>query len=146
MPSHLDYCNLLLSGIADTDLTQHRCFQNRITCVVTKSPPFTFSFSPLCSLHRLPVNFRIVFTICLLMYKTSSKTAFYLHSMLAPITSIPFTEIKRRNHSVGPKGKDQSRCKSISLLWHISLEQPPTVCLFSHFSCYLQETCEDPSL
>ena len=28
----------------------------------------------------------------------------------------------------------------------ISLEQPPVVCLFSHFSCYLQDTSEDTSL
>ena len=28
----------------------------------------------------------------------------------------------------------------------VSLEQPPAVCPFSHFSCYLQETSEDTSL
>ena len=33
-----------------------------------------------------------------------------------------------------------------SHLCSVSLKQPPTVCPFSHFSCYLQETAQDTSL
>ena len=86
--SHLDYCNSLLYGIADIDLTRLQRVQNQLARLVTKSPPFTRSISLLCSLHWLPVRFRILFKINLLTYKTLlEKQPVYLHSMLA--ASIP---------------------------------------------------------
>ena len=38
---HLDYCNSLLYGIADIDLTQLQCVQNRLAHLVTRFSPFT---------------------------------------------------------------------------------------------------------
>ena len=61
MSSHLDYCNSLLYGIADIGLTQLPLIQNRLACLVTKSPPFIRSVPLLRSLHWLPVRFRILF-------------------------------------------------------------------------------------
>ena len=49
--SRLDYCNSLLSGIAETDLTKLQLVLNRLARVVTKSPPFTHSVPLLRSLH-----------------------------------------------------------------------------------------------
>ena len=57
--SNLDYCNSLLYGIADTDLTKLPHFQNQLALVVTTSP-FTHNVLLLRSLHWLPVNFRIL--------------------------------------------------------------------------------------
>ena len=68
--SSLDYCNSLLYGIADIDLTRLRCVQNQLALLVTKSPPFTRSIPLLRSLHWLSVRFRIPFKINLLTYKT----------------------------------------------------------------------------
>ena len=86
--SLLDYCNSFLYGAADTILTQLQCIQNRVTHVVTKSPPFTSSVPLLHSLHWLPIKFRILFTISLLTYKTlHGKQPVYLHSILAPSPS-----------------------------------------------------------
>ena len=82
--SRLDYCNSLLSGIADTDLAKLQRVQNRLAHVVTKSPPFTCSVPLLRSLHWLSVNFIVDFKICLLTYKTpSEKQPVYLHSLIA---------------------------------------------------------------
>ena len=67
--SRLDYCNSLSYGIADTDLPKLQCIQNRLARIVTNSPPFIRSVSLLCSLHWLPVKFRIFFKISLLTYK-----------------------------------------------------------------------------
>ena len=66
--SRFDYCNSLLSGIAETDLTKLQRVLNRLTRVVTKSPPFTCSIPLLRSLHWLPVKYRVHFKICLLTY------------------------------------------------------------------------------
>ena len=105
MSSHLDYCNSLLSGIVDTDLTKLQCVQNRLARIVMHSPPFTHSVPLFRSLHWLPVKFRIVFKITLLTCKTSWKTACLSPCNAYPITPILFTEIKQRNHSValGPR-------------------------------------------
>ena len=85
--SRLDYCNSLLYGIVDIDLTRLQHVQNQLARLVTKSPPFTCSIPLLRSLHWLPVRFRIRFKINLLTYKTlREKQPVYLHSMLAAVT------------------------------------------------------------
>ena len=56
--SHLDYCNSLLSDIADTDLTKFQRVQNRLPHVVMKSP-FPCSAQLLHSLYWLQVKFRV---------------------------------------------------------------------------------------
>ena len=61
MSSLLDYCNLLLSGTADTDLTKLQRVQNQLGCVLTKSPPFARIIPLLRSLHWLPVQFKVDF-------------------------------------------------------------------------------------
>ena len=86
--SRLDYCNSLLYGIADIDLTRLQRVQNQLARLVTKSPTFTHSLPLLPSLHWLPVRFRILFKINLLTYKTlREKQPVYLHSTLA--SSLP---------------------------------------------------------
>ena len=92
--SRLDYCNSLLYGIADIDLTR----QNQLAHLVTKSPPFTRSIPLLRSLHWLPVRFRILFKINLLTYKTlRAKQPVCLHSMLA--SSIPSRSPRSNNNN-----------------------------------------------
>ena len=82
--SRLDYCNSLLSGIAETDLTKLQRVLNRLARVVTKSPPFTRSLPLLRFLHWLPVKYRVHFKICLLTYKTlHEEQPVYLRSLIA---------------------------------------------------------------
>ena len=82
--SRFDYCNSLLSGIAETDLTKLQRILNRLARVVTKSPPFTRSVPLLRSLHWQPVKYRVHFKICLLTYKAlHEKQPVYLRSLIA---------------------------------------------------------------
>ena len=86
--SRLDYCNSLLSGIAETDLTKLQRVLNHLARVVTKSPPFTSSVPLLRALHWLPVKYRVHFKICLLTYKVHhEEQPVYLSSLIA--TSLP---------------------------------------------------------
>ena len=88
----LNYWNVPLSGIADTEFTKLQRAQ--------RSPPFTCSVSLLCSLHWSPNQFRVEFKITL---HNSSWKANCLSSLhVCHITLIPFTDIKQRNHSIGP--------------------------------------------
>ena len=94
--SRLDYCNSLLYGIADIDLTRLQHVQNQLASLVTKPPPFTRSIPLLRSLHWLPVRFRILVKINLLTYETlREKQPVYLHSMLA--ASIPSRSLRSNN-------------------------------------------------
>ena len=147
--SRLDYCNSLLYGIADIDLTRLQHVQNQQARLVTKSPPFTRSIPLLRSLHWLPLRFRILFKINSLTYKTlHEKQPVYLHSMLA--ASIPSRSLRSNNDNTlsipRVKSNTGARHKSLSLLCPVSLEQPSAVCPFSQFSCYLREISEDASL
>ena len=99
--SSLDYCNSLLYGIADIDLTRLQRVQNQLARLVTKSPPSTRSIPLLRSLHWLPVRFRILFKINLLTYKTPrEKQPVYLHFMLA--ASIPSRSLRSNNDNSFP--------------------------------------------
>ena len=94
--SRLDYCNSVLYGIADIDLTRLQCVQNQLARLVTQSPPFIHSIPLLHSLHWLPIRFRILFKINLLTYKILREKPACLSSLHAcHIDSFPFTEIKQ---------------------------------------------------
>ena len=87
MSSRLDYCNSLLSGIAETDLTE---FQRILTIwlVWSQSHHRLLAVSLLRSLHWLPVKYRVHFKICLLTYKAlHDEQPVYLRSLIA--TSLP---------------------------------------------------------
>ena len=82
--SRLYYSNLLLSGIAETDLTKLQRVLNRLARVVTKSPPFTRTVPLLRSLHWLPVKYRLHFKMCLLTYTAlHEEQPVYLRSLIA---------------------------------------------------------------
>ena len=89
MFSRLNYCNSLLYGIADIDLTRLQRVQNQLACLVTKSPPFTHSLSLLCSLRWLPVKFRILFKINLLTYKPCLKNSLFIFTPCLPHRFLP---------------------------------------------------------
>ena len=57
LSSRLNYCNSLLLGVADTDLTKLQRVQRPLGCIVTMLPPVTHSVPLLHSLHWLPVKF-----------------------------------------------------------------------------------------
>ena len=86
--SCLGYCNSLLSGIAETDLTTLQRILNRLARVVTKSLSFTRSVPLLRSLHWIPVKYSVHFKIFLLTYKAlHEEQPVYLRSLIA--TSLP---------------------------------------------------------
>ena len=56
LSSRLDYCNSLLYGITDIDLTRLQRVQNQLARLMTKSPPFTRSIPLLRSLQCFASN------------------------------------------------------------------------------------------
>ena len=89
---------------------------------------------------KLPVKFRIVLKISFFTYKTLWKTPSYLHPMLA--ASLPSCSPRLSCLSLGSR---LMQAQEYFTLVSFSMQKPPTVCLFSYFSCNLQEASQDIS-
>ena len=113
--------DLLLSGIAETDLTKIQCILNCLARVVTKSPSLTRIVPLLRSLHWLPVKYRVHFKICLLTYMAlHEELPVYLRSLIA--TSLPSCSLRsnRRITLSIPRTKTNTGARALSL-WARSL-------------------------
>ena len=67
--SHLDYCNGLLHGLPNTQISKMQRIQNMAARVTFRVPKFTHITPLLIQLHWLPVRYRIQFKILTFVYK-----------------------------------------------------------------------------
>ena len=65
----IDYCNSLLFGLPSVHLLKLQCLQNAAARLISNVPQYSHITPVLCSLHWLPVKFRIDFKILLLTFK-----------------------------------------------------------------------------
>ena len=78
--SRLDYCNSLFYGCNVSELKRLQGVQNTLCRVVCNLPRFSSTSQHLRDLHWLPVEYRIQFKCCCLIYK-------YLETGLPPYFS-----------------------------------------------------------
>ena len=64
-----DYCNSLLFGLPSVHLLKLQCLQNAAARPISNAPRYSHITPVLCSLHWLPVKFRIDLKILLLTFK-----------------------------------------------------------------------------
>ena len=92
----LDSCNSLLYGLPQHLISRWQSIQNTAARVVTRTRKFDHITPVLKQLHWLPVRYRIVFKILLLVYKALNETApSYISELLKYHTS----ERKLRSYS-----------------------------------------------
>lgn len=83
--SRLDYCNSLLFGITGVQLSRLQRVQNAAARVVFGRRKYDHITPDLIKLHWLPVKYRIVFKILLLVFKSlCGQAPGYMSSMLKP--------------------------------------------------------------
>ena len=151
--SRFDYCNSLLSGIAETDFTKIQRLLNRLACVVIKSPPFTHSVPLLRSLHWLPVKYRVHIKICLQTYKAlHEEQPVYLRSLIA--ISLPSRSLRSNRASTLsiPRIKTNTGARAFSScapsLWNnlpLSVHSATSVATFrKHLKTYLFDLAFPP--
>ena len=81
--SHLDFANSLLIGLPDCDINQMQNVQNAMARLVVQGETLTTE-GCLKELHWLPVKFRIVFKVAVLMYRCLIDMApTYLQDLIA---------------------------------------------------------------
>ena len=92
--SRLDYCNALFHNITKSELHRLQCIQNALCRAVTRAPRFSHITPHLKALHWLPVEQRVVFKTCLLIYKSLyyGKPS-YLSCHLSPFESSKSTRM-----------------------------------------------------
>ena len=96
--SHIDFCNSLYYGLAQSDLHSLQMLLNSAARLVENWPRFSVNpVTPICiKLHFLPIKARIEFKICLLVFKALkySKPS-YLFDLLKPY--VPISNILLRS-------------------------------------------------
>ena len=81
--SKLDYCNSLLYGCRKTQLKKFQYVQNTAARIVTQTRKFDHITPVLFDLHWLPVSYRIVFKILLLVFNSLNLSPSYLADRLS---------------------------------------------------------------
>ncbi|CAG2233232.1 unnamed protein product [Mytilus edulis] len=86
--SHLDYCNVILFGVSQTDLYKLQRIQNMCAKLVLNRSKYDSAKQALFDLHWLPIKARITFKILTYMYNCHVGNApSYLINLLNPQVS-----------------------------------------------------------
>ena len=102
--SHLDYCNSLLAGIPDIEISRLQRLQNASARIITRSKRHDHITPVLYNLHWLPVHLRIHFKILLIMFKCSTGNApSYLRNLIVPYAPTRRLRSATQNLFVIPK-------------------------------------------
>ena len=79
LTSRLDYCNSLLYGLPNTQLSKLQRVQNAAARLAYRAPRFCHISPLLFQLHWLPIRFRIDFKIILLCFKANTWVSSYVY-------------------------------------------------------------------
>ena len=71
--SRIDYCNSLYYGLPDTSLNPLYKVFNSAARLVSRTHRFSPTSPSLVLLHWLPLKYKIIFKICLIMFKIKNK-------------------------------------------------------------------------
>jgi len=113
--SRLDYCNALFANLPDITLAPLQRVQNAAARLVMGLKPWDHITESLMELHWLPIKFRIIYKLCLLVYRSLNRLAPpYLTELLHLVSNIESRtslrsaahydlDVPSTNHSIGDR-------------------------------------------
>lgn len=108
--AHIDYCNSLLYGISNYRIDKLQKLLNAAARLVLLIPKHEHITPSLISLHWLPVKFRIIYKIILLVFKgTHNLAPKYISDML---TSSKVTRYSLRSADSNTLNVPRTKCKT----------------------------------
>ena len=111
--SHLDYCNVILYGIAQSEIGKMQRIQNMSAKLVLNRKKFDSSREALCDLHWLPINSRIQFKLLTFMYNCYvGEAPLYLTELLTK--HVPIQKLRSAQSSEGYYNVPFNRNKTFS--------------------------------
>jgi hypothetical protein len=94
--SRLDYCNALLAELPAVTLAPLQRVQNAAARLILNLKPSDHITMAFIELHWLPVKHRIIYKVCLLVYKALHNLApNYLKDLLQPVADLPSRSMLR---------------------------------------------------
>ena len=88
--NNLDYCKVMLYGLPKVLLNRLQVVQNRAPRIVTFTKKYKHITPSLIDLHWLPVEYRIIYKILLLVYKAiNGLSPSYIHAVCSVFVAAP---------------------------------------------------------